>query len=213
MKAFVLCLLAHQIFGQELPCSKSLTIDLSDSMHVEGGYLKDDVIYREGDYFISDGTIFGCLCKSRPCIRKCCAQNEMMVNNTCVNSGGTFNVTFYEGTNVSVESKLRDFHILHGVNCSSDDQYRFPIYLEESSVMLQTNGSLFVVSFGVQYGVEDYCIDVFNDDRLALVCEFEETNATDALAYGKLFSLHLSKIDLPTYPLDTLNILKRRLNP
>ncbi|XP_074038800.1 G-protein coupled receptor Mth2 isoform X4 [Leptinotarsa decemlineata] len=189
MRVLTFCLLARQIFCQDLPCPVSLTIDISDGP-VEGGFVKNGVMFHEGDYFKLNDTTLGCVCNILPCIRKCCPENESFDGTQCVESEKTFNITIYDGTTVSGRVKQGDFYLIRGDECSSEKHYRIGIYPNESAVLVQTNGSLLVQTFEVFYSPEDYCVEVVGTETIAFVCEVPESEVeARVLAYGMIISM------------------------
>ncbi|KAK9738815.1 Methuselah N-terminus [Popillia japonica] len=60
------------------PCSPDLSIDITDSDYDShtGSRTKDNITYSQYDYYVHNGTIRGCICNMKACVRKCCPLHE-----------------------------------------------------------------------------------------------------------------------------------------
>ncbi|XP_054276572.1 probable G-protein coupled receptor Mth-like 4 [Macrosteles quadrilineatus] len=106
-----------------LPCHLDLSVPLVNAtFHAGGAVSSSGILYPEGHHFSVNGTLRGCICSLKPCIRKCCERNEHYVaRRTCgVNTDvdmSNFSLTVYTEHGVVVEVPVTEFAVLYGTVC------------------------------------------------------------------------------------------------
>lgn len=151
----------------------TLAVDISDGrVSSDGSVIFENVTYGPSDYFEENGVRLGCVCEVKACIRKCCQDNEYLVNKTC------------QPTNVSVE--FGDFYRVFGASCRKPIRLLLDPYNELENFTLEGDGRLYVPSNGMHYGLSDYCVDYIQDEYYlkALICS-EDESVTSSYSIGK----------------------------
>lgn len=156
-------------------CQKYMSVDLSEAIKINDGFFMDGITYDKYSYFEDNGTYRGCICHAKKCIRKCCEKNQnqdlnetLHFNQMCVESHEQFQVSIYNTVSLSKYVDFNDFFIVYGSICP---QNSFKGLVDSSDgLFVQENGSLFVEGFFKSYNVENYCIDTFNNEALAVLC-------------------------------------------
>ncbi|KAG5873634.1 hypothetical protein JTB14_003064 [Gonioctena quinquepunctata] len=151
MELFILCLLTHQTIGLNHYCPGSLLV--SDET-IQGGFIDNSIINRE------DGKV--CLCGIRPCIQKCCLQNEIKVNGKCEpEPEKVFDIPIYEEGNEKGNLSNSNFNIITGKDCQGEI-LRDPEVEIDGIMWIEEEGDLVGNNF------TEYCIDTF-DDQIGIV--------------------------------------------
>jgi G protein-coupled receptor Mth (Methuselah protein) len=199
---FILFGAIYYVNGQQTPCPKVLTIDITDGDRVEYDIIKDNIVFGEGNYFFDNGSTLGCICNiKRPCIRKCCGPNEIMIDKDCVSSN--FSMTFPTHNEDIPTNAEQDYHFVHNKDCKNNKMLLTPHFQESDKFYIQANGSIFLPMFDDQKwrNPEDYCVEVFDNEELELnktlsimLClSDEEENSVDSMhkinVYGMIISM------------------------
>lgn len=189
--------------SSEDPCPKALTVDITKGVRNDTSIIKDGFRFQQKDYFVKNSTIYGCICNIKPCIRKCCGANEIMVNRTCVLSDHKLIYPVYEGKIVS--SSDANHYIIHNKYCKKHRILLQPHDVTTHQFYVQANGSLFLPEMKKKIrNPEEYCLEVFDVRRLglenvvsALVCLVDEdtgpVESSKLLSLGKLLPLHRAR--------------------
>lgn len=188
MLLFTLILLLCSIINCQSSCPKSMSVNITNGTKSQNGIVFNGTFYDKANYYNESNTIWGCICNIRKCIRKCCVENRKVVNKTCVENTQEFKIEIYNGITLSPIVNMDDFYYVYGKTCKES----YVRYSPDSSkdLFLQESGNLFVKNFDVEYKFEDYCIDTFEDETFAYLCEFYEEEITKEqkalLGLGKL---------------------------
>ncbi|XP_020295645.1 G-protein coupled receptor Mth2-like isoform X7 [Pseudomyrmex gracilis] len=190
-------------------CSPSLSVVLAvenglvSSRPLEnnnGSFVHDGVIYP-ADLRWTDGNVtYGCVCKQRNCIRKCCRSDEVLrenINKTSVCQKMLQNDTSKLTTAARtpdlrlprdqlaeevqhVDDLKKHFLLVEGRDCPARILVLNPDDYDEDNVILQANGSL-VTANGKLYPLWNYCLDwqVTYDKVGILVCLMPEIPTKD----------------------------------
>ncbi|XP_037294539.1 G-protein coupled receptor Mth2-like isoform X2 [Manduca sexta] len=173
-------------------CELKNSVDISNGTVFRDGSIVHKGITYPPEYVISQNVsgevrTFGCVCKLKHCIRKCCAPgsvmfinetkkgcSEMLENDIITNYG--LNLSYYQSFKKNVLLFESGFGLLHGRPCPN-------VYVEDDAKwFLQEDGKLFIMISGnippwLILGPENYCIDTFvHEDSSG-----ERTTQLDAL--------------------------------
>lgn len=157
-------------------CPEVLSVDISDGIYVEDTITTHGVTFKNTDYYHSNGTVWGCICNKKTCIRKCCGENELIVNKLCEQrldfrhhhlADMLHNSSFHGDTHHLLFSK--------GKFCDA----RF-YTVKETNIGILTNGSIVTNDFTLE--PNQYCVDTFmvnNTDYqvAAILCLQEDEDA------------------------------------
>lgn len=162
----------------ENPCPLDLTTDLTESHKLNNGdYKKYDEVFTPAHRFWHNGTLYGCVCNLKTCIRKCCKEDELITNSTCIKGRDSRFTLFNIKDNIS-----STFHNIYGYKCS----YSLIPYDE---YLILSDGSLETIELVPRiYPPLSFCIDDFNDyqAQIALMCTQGEIPNT-TITYGEFF--------------------------
>lgn len=165
---FILCTL----FSNGLcVCSEHLRVKLPHPDPTsEVNFLKYGVNFtKEENYYIVNGTSYGCICNLKQCVRKCCGPNEIFNDNTrncTIKENFVHNFTFHIGDAPISNFKSDNLHLIHGWTCPNSSMRIIIFPSEDESMYLQSNGSL-LHSFDGTYDtlhVEHYCVEYFETE-------------------------------------------------
>lgn len=171
--------LLHHRVSSEPPCPAAFAEELRDAERLDagGGFRSatTDIAYGDGDVFVANGTLFGCVCRATACLRKCCPLGQHVFNKSCDES----ELDFFENGYVRANGSER---VVEGfLECSpGKDRYLLQPFVYESEGFRVEDGVLIWENLSLAFGYEDYCVDVFDDgvvnDTRALVCleEYKE---------------------------------------
>lgn len=181
--------------------------------------LKDNLLYPKGTYWKEYDFFRGCICKIRPCIRKCCQRYEYRgFNGNCTNDNHTdieieslfkpvvFDLNTLE-PGVELNNVENRFGILYRQICISDRYRLEPSESYDDRFFLLPNGSLHVPALSVSLDQNSFCMDYFADMGavLPLVC-FEPESVVSKVMYtsypvGMIISTVFMIITLIVYSL------------
>lgn len=172
----------------EEPCPVFVSVDITDGVRRNHTIIKDNVTYTPANYFSYEGSIRGCICNIKPCIRKCCPKGHIMNNGTCDRDDYEQEFQIHTGTD---QIRVADghFHYIYNHHCVSNASYALNPDFEEDLHYLQANGSLFWPSSNQMIGIDEYCVETFNDDTFnytdtVLIC-FNGVESSEAFYIGK----------------------------
>lgn len=121
--AFCVPIIIGVKFGADFPCPFDLSAPLMNATVYPNGSASDSgTLYPEGHHFSVNGTPRGCLCSLRPCVRKCCGNDEHYVaRRTCgYNTEYSFDnstLEVYKNTKEFTKVPTTKFGILYGNVC------------------------------------------------------------------------------------------------
>lgn len=194
-------------------CSPSLSVVLENStddaaprsLENNGSYVHDGIDYP-AEFRWTDGNItYGCICKLRYCLRKCCGNDEVLRSEVPTNlkKEATCQKMPQNDTELTdakdrtpdlrlaidqmsteikhIDKLRKHFHLVQDNVCSSPVQYTVnPNRYDEDAIILQANGS-FVDVEGRVIPFWNYCIDwkVTVDQIGILVCWTPEMQSAE----------------------------------
>lgn len=148
-----------------------------------------DFSANKTNYFVENGTTYGCICNLKQCVRKCCGPSEIMRDNACTfKENFVHNYTFHDGTNPIQNYSFDQLHFIYNEHC---DNAEFRIMIDprendEDKIYLQKDGRLLHINTDEEkfLTAEHYCIEYFEYETsgfyTALRCYlFEETEEAD----------------------------------
>lgn len=149
------------VFGY---CSKTLTVDISDGVLSDSVISKYNVKFGKNNYYSENGMIFGCICQLKNCVRKCCAENESLIETKCSSLyNRNINYKFYNGKVLDTSNETNDVFFLHNDFCQSSSYVKIML---DGKFYLQSNGSLYDVDIASEdqqnykmYSMEEYCLE------------------------------------------------------
>lgn len=174
------------------PCSFNLSVPITNGTIFPNGSLKDrGDIYPPGYFFTVNGTTRGCLCALKPCIRKCCSEDEFIVSEPNVTSHceknprpsafDNFTLPVYKNSTVFANVSQKHFRILYGDVCDYGKFLLMPLMNPDDRSYLLTDGR--VLLSGSFLDASEYCLESIDglDGIQTLVCfpptEDSETRA------------------------------------
>lgn len=169
---FNLIFFVYLITGIHCLCDKIVSIDITDGFKQGTNIIKEGITYDNDNYFWENGTAWGCVCNFKKCVRKCCPENYEMLDHTCVQSNKELHFSVYNGIR-SIELTLNDFYFLYSQDCLPNLDRIEPD--SPHDLYLQKDGTLLVFNFKQIYNVEDYCIDIFDNQSFAFICVGADT--------------------------------------
>lgn len=153
------CLL---IKSADYPCSLSVAEDIGDGFVRNKKIIFNGIQYDPTNYFTSNGSIWGCTCNIKQCVRKCCPKGFSMLDEKCVSDNGASLTVPVHKDDVFVEHRhLDSFHIIHGSSCKDIGMKLEPSIYPEDQFYLQENGLLYIPIDGVYVTPDNYCIENF----------------------------------------------------
>lgn len=166
----------------ENPCPKTLARNISSGIRESGGLIKHNgIIYPKNQYFLENGTVYGCVCNVAKCARKCCPLGEKMNNRNCkATEDNQFNFKIFD--KLKPLNKSGNFEIIFNSDCPFGRTVLFPNFSDPTgseNFFLQENGDLylpFIENGQTMYPPHRYCIDTFflekflNNELSALLC-------------------------------------------
>lgn len=180
-----LILLVKQI----LSCD--ISVDISTGIRVNNTYIRHNGIYFSKNHtFIDNGTLKGCICEYRTCLRKCCPKNQYYLDDKrkCVNGTKEVFPDIHDG-----EEKIE--HGLHFVLTSEPFEwcngvkYRLEPHVNEYDVFkLQKEGHLVLKKDGIKLEALNFCADFLGDSNGFGVIDCipeESTVSDDVLSVGE----------------------------
>ncbi|CAG9786892.1 unnamed protein product [Diatraea saccharalis] len=157
-------------------CTKLDFCDLSNSVNISGGtvfpngeILAGGIRYDKNEYYYEAGNIWGCSCKEKMCLKKCCplGQGYHPKKKVCVNTTEVFDPPVwnkYRELNGLRASNL--FRFVPGKIDCIKPHYRVAVLLLSQHIHLIKDGNLYVEMpnlippWSVR-GPDTYCIDTF----------------------------------------------------
>ncbi|XP_022917472.1 G-protein coupled receptor Mth2-like isoform X6 [Onthophagus taurus] len=170
------------IYGKN--CTYNFSIDITNGAlnDVNKEITHNGIVYtRENYYRDEDGgeKIIGCICDAKPCIRKCCGENERFVNRTCTVSENVTNLQNIFGSFSVVYDKLL---------C----KYPRTRYLIESrDYTITSSGFIKQDSKQKPISPEFYCLEFIlsNDYPDSLLCAEPTTAVQSYYSMGMIISM------------------------
>ncbi|KAJ3662707.1 hypothetical protein Zmor_007042 [Zophobas morio] len=151
---------------EKVPCPKVLAVNITDGTRSDNSIIKDGVIFDQQNYFVTNNTIFGCICNIIPCIRKCCRSQEIMINRRCAPRNSTLSsLAIYNGTlATNITPYYEHFYLIYSKKCKPRRKMLLRPHLDTSNKFyVQENGTLFLPRYaGKYYKPDEYCVEVFD---------------------------------------------------
>lgn len=152
-------------------CPLGIRVNITDGKRYGNNIVKDVDVYTPNDYFIENGTVYGCICSAKKCISKCCAEGTMMTMKGCTERKREFILNVYRETSVI---GLSDFHLSTGLKCKKRHAL-FPKSNPNDSFFIQPDGRLFIPHRDRYMENDLYCVDYLQEDSsetiIAFVCD------------------------------------------
>lgn len=164
---------------QEYPCPELLTLDITDGVKFKNqSILKNNTLFEPNNYYSNQSKILGCICKIKPCVRKCCGPNEHHVGK-CVQTEEKLELKIHKGT--QQVDFVQDYHYIHKI-CNITDTLLLPKLEESHLFYLQENGSLYLPNYNPLKplkGLHEYCMETFTLEGMGkmvsgLLCASDE---------------------------------------
>ncbi|XP_059052177.1 probable G-protein coupled receptor Mth-like 3 isoform X4 [Achroia grisella] len=192
---FVILLIISCAIGQ--PCDDNVSVDISNGTKLsDGTFVNDGVTYPP--QFVYTKTIggelryFGCVCRIKNCIIKCCSLGSVMYNRACTEMQ-EYDKIFKYGVNISYMDEVK-----RNVIAETNEEFQLielvrrpcpQVYKELNKWFVQKDGNLFIeLSNNIPpYTLREpdkYCIDTFVSEDAngvkeanvdALVCFADES--------------------------------------
>ncbi|KAL3275857.1 hypothetical protein HHI36_020598 [Cryptolaemus montrouzieri] len=175
MKGVILMLLSF-FFGDvsNSPCFKSLSVDITNGVKDGHEITKNGLTYNSSNYYRENGSIYGCPCNFKKCIRKCCGVDEIMINKTCTKSDVEVKIPIHRKTDFIHHLDMRnethkklDYFYIHK-RCKKGARLSPDLYPETDTFYIQEDGKFFApdAEIGGMLDVGNYCVDVFHDGEI-----------------------------------------------
>lgn len=104
-------------------CSIEFSEDITNGTKNGGSIVKNGITYPMGTYYYSNGTIRGCVCKVKKCIRKCCENDETSsIEQECTMDANVTDIIlniYREDRYVNKVSMRKEFHVLNNQDCDT----------------------------------------------------------------------------------------------
>ncbi|KAF5288086.1 hypothetical protein FQR65_LT12136 [Abscondita terminalis] len=153
-------LYAYEFFGlflsDDIPCDLNFGINITDGIRGNKKSINfNGTWFYPGDYEERDGIIIGCVCRIKPCLRKCCPSGTFFQNRKCVPTNKLLVIP--ENKGFSIDS----YHIVYGEKCGKDKSR-----LMQKSFELDRNGNLKISGPKRDkiYDLTNYCVEYIEDD-------------------------------------------------
>lgn len=170
---FFVCLLFHFCLlskSAEYPCSLSVAEDISNGWIQNKKIIFNGTQYDSDNFFTANGSIWGCTCNLKKCVRKCCPKGFSMSRKECVSDyGASLTVAVYRQDVYVGERDVLSFHLIHGNSCEYVGIKMEPDIYPEDQFYLQENGLLYMPIDGVYASPGNYCIDNFLETNSSTV--------------------------------------------
>ena len=175
--------------SEPAPCSKSHSIIISNYTLFDNESLLDldkNILYPP-DYFWTDvdknnnTKIRGCICLLKSCVRKCCPEGRVFLDNNCISSNMSllypFELKYIDvDTYDTINDTDADVHLIYGNPCKGEAYVLNPSpdFPEDMYYLLNT-GILFVPAIR-NHTLDDFCMEAFEEYNqiLPLVCITED---------------------------------------
>lgn len=151
--------------------------------------------YKEEDRFWENGTLWGCICNVKTCIRKCCENGESLFGNLCFNANSSISVDHLK--DLGYKLKNGDHMVYSDLHCDATRNF-YKIFFDKFD--FHPNGTIYISEIDTNYDVENYCMDKIKlinkrDERLGVfVCgqsDMSEQNSKLPGHCGNCFSMFL----------------------
>uniref|UniRef100_A0A1B6DQS8 G-protein coupled receptors family 2 profile 2 domain-containing protein n=1 Tax=Clastoptera arizonana TaxID=38151 RepID=A0A1B6DQS8_9HEMI len=202
----VLCIFVFYYFVIERERTHAAVCEHNDSLAIESAVLqkdgsykdKDGVVYPVGYHFREDGVLRGCTCALRPCVRKCCREDEEInENNTCQETKRESLVLsisqvyrMVKSAPSLVNTSRGHFSFLYGDVCTFG---KFMLQDEDVYYLMEDGTVWFLNKF---YTTADYCLDTFVNSSTILTLMCFPDQEPSSLSTYRLYSIGLF-ISLP----------------
>lgn len=168
-------------------CPLDLTVDITESDYdpfTGSRTTTDNITYTQFDYYVQNGTIRGCICNLKTCVRKCCQKSEE------ISSRKQCEPVVVERDFSDVVSENLTYVQVHSfLTCNNKQRFQlYPIEGKEfDEFSIDESGQLRHRYLTID--VNNYCLDYFSSVNVtgALICMAYQEDESDPLYYyGKL---------------------------
>nr|ANB32479.1 G-protein coupled receptor Mth-like 2-1 protein [Dastarcus helophoroides] len=163
------------VSAQNWPCSKIVSVDITGGVKLGNGAIEfNNVTFPKSEYFEEKGRVHGCVCNIRNCVRKCCGEDEIMVNRTCKKGTGNLIPIYKQTEPLNMTHKDVPFHFIYK-RCRG---YR--LRANQEKFFLQYDGTVHIPLISDEFWKpETYCFETFIDKRMnnqttVILCEETE---------------------------------------
>lgn len=184
----IVCINYVVVCQSEAPCSIRLSVNISDGIKLRNDQIrKNDVVYTPDTYFQQNGSIFGCICKYKKCLKKCCPHGHVFTGYSCMDNGTDHEVLLYDKEEFIGEPDESNYFIIDK-SCDTNWYKLEPEDYLEDLFYLQRDGSLYMPNSNEEeLGFENYCLAFEGEygNMSVMVCSREEEPAQKFFEFGK----------------------------
>ncbi|XP_022917473.1 G-protein coupled receptor Mth2-like isoform X7 [Onthophagus taurus] len=139
----------------------AVDITYNSTLLPTGEIFHEGIKYPQYYTFVVGDRFYGCVCFLKGCVQKCCKNDEIFVNKTCMRraeSESISNLQVFDGTKV-VGVVEKSLYVFYGTRrCAKSEIKLDPNVCMEDEYYLQSNGDLFMpYARTLSYGT--FCID------------------------------------------------------
>lgn len=191
------------------PCCRGhpgFSVNISSAEEDADGNLRTEgLVYPPGTFYKFDGSVFGCPCLLKPCVRKCCKADEKFDLDSeepvppCVQSNSTSFKPFRRNVYTSNSGRKEDlqlkfvqedhFVFLHGNVCVRGDYFLNEIEYGKDRNFLMEDGRLIIYDPLLPFPLDQsqYCLESFlGDDTIhAVACYMKSKKDTKSKQDGE----------------------------
>lgn len=163
------------------PCSFNLSVPIvNGTVYPNGSLVERGDVYPKGYYFTVNGTTRGCLCALKPCIRKCCSEDEFILfsanvaahceKNPKPSAFNNFTLPVYKNVTEFANISQKHFRILYGDVCEYGKFLLMPSMNPDDRSYLMYDGRILLT--GNYLDASEYCLESVDgfDGIQTLVC-------------------------------------------
>lgn len=177
-------LLGLSIAAAATPCELGLSVLAEDGVvYPNGSLVHRHGVYPQGHYFTVNGTVRSCPCKMKPCIRKCCLEDEeffvyrpnkktrprlMCKKLSTVSAFVNFSLPVYKRASEAIQVPRDHFGIVFGEVCPGTKLWLDHSKRSHDKNFLMSNGSVLIFGADSQQiflDVTSYCLESVNTSR------------------------------------------------
>ncbi|KAF2885024.1 hypothetical protein ILUMI_21140 [Ignelater luminosus] len=165
------------------PCPFVLSINITNADRLSDGTLMSDgYSFSPDQYFLHNGTVRGCICEVKKCIRKCCPFGSAIYGKKCKSYTKPFSVKVHDGEKPTIiNGSENDFYYIPSKKCSALGLYQLqPSLFPDDVFYVQHDGNMYMPhQKNKNLRPQDYCVEIFINKKgkesfSALVCNPDE---------------------------------------
>lgn len=146
-----------------------ITIDITNGTKINNTFILYDGVYFELNHTVKqpDGSVFGCICEYRTCIRKCCPENQYFHNETLQCQPGRKEAKPQIHIETDPINATHHFIIdeIPFVWCNGSKMVLTPHLREDDAFALQKSGHLLLTNFNDKLEPLQFCGDYLEDSK------------------------------------------------